>query len=110
MMDVFLYRDYRTMIRDFIASQKLHGGSLNYSRLAQAIKIQKSYLSQILAGRCDLSTDQLYRLSKVMGLTQDQFDYLFLLLESERTQIPERKEILRSRVSQIQIERAQLSA
>lgn len=93
-MSVFHHNSYRTIIREFVDTAKKNGANMNYSRLSLTMGVQKSYLSQALSGRCELNQDQLYRAAQLMNLTDNETDYLMLLLDRERTQIPERKSYL----------------
>lgn len=93
MLPIYRYDDYRKFLREAVDERK-ESGSLNFSRLADAISVQRSYLSNVLNGRGNLNSDQLFLLGEQLYLSRDQSDFLLLLLEIERCQIPARKALL----------------
>ena len=66
-----------------------------FQSLAHAARIQKSYLSKVVTGRADLTTDQLYLICRHLDLDPEAARYLELLLERERSGVAERREELR---------------
>ncbi len=96
-MTPYIYQNYRLYIRAAIENAKRSGADLNYSRLAKSIGVQKSYLSQVLAGKCHLNSDQLFKAAMTLKLTTDECEFLVLLLELEKTSIVERRELLQGK-------------
>lgn len=100
-MSPYRYESYRDFIRDAVEQAKRDGSQLNYSRLAKTMGIQKSYLSQVLSGKCHLNADQVYRMAKSLNLPADACEFLVLLLEQERTAIEERRQFLNARRTEL---------
>lgn len=96
-MRIYAYQSYRTFIRDAIEGAKRVNTGMNYSQLAKAVGVQKSYLSQVLAGKCHLNSDQLFKAAKCLGLDLEESEFLILLLEQEKTTIEERRLFLNAR-------------
>lgn len=77
------------IIKAYIQEQKVLGNQITYQKLAFELRMQKSYLSKIIAGNACLNRDQAYLLSKKMKLNDSQQEYLFLLVDRERAGIGE---------------------
>lgn len=65
------------------------------------MRIQKSYLSKVMAKKASLSRDQLFLFSKEIGLSHEQMEYLFLLLDYERCAVSEYKEHLKKKIDKL---------
>jgi uncharacterized protein (TIGR02147 family) len=96
--DLFEYRDYRDWLRDFISDQKKIPAKVTAAKLADAIGVQKPYLSKILAGHAHFSTDQLFLLAEFLQLDSDQFEFLTLMLEFARSGLKKRKDSLQRKM------------
>lgn len=88
------YLDYRIYLRDLIDLKRQVSATTTYSRLADAIKVQRSYLSNVLGGRGNLSEDQLYLLIRELNLNPSETAYLEQLARIDRCQVPSRKKDL----------------
>lgn len=73
-----------------------------YQRMAEHMRIQKPYISKVINGRADFSTDQLYMAADFLNFNEEERDYLLLLLEYERSTYQERREILKDKIESIQ--------
>src|SRR5690349_8293882 len=93
-MQVFEHRDYVSCLRGAIAARKAASPSFTLARIAASTKIQRTYLSHVFAGRAHLSRDQLFRIADLLALSEEESDYLLLLLDLERCEVPRRKERL----------------
>jgi len=91
-MDVFSLRDYKEAIHAKLAEKKrLLGNRFTYEKLARRIGVQQTYLSRVLGPNGPhLSEDQLYRIASDLGFGHDERRFLQLLLERDRSEIPER--------------------
>ncbi len=94
MNPIYEYEDYRKFLRDLIELKKLTNGSITYSSLADAIKVQRSYLSNVLSGRGNLSEDQLYLLMMELNLNAVEQAYIEQLAAVDRCQVQIRKKEL----------------
>ena len=101
-MSLFQEKSYRSAIERIVSSRKHLDSRMRFGLLAESMRIQKSYLSKVLRGDAHLSTDQLYLGCKYLGLTPEESKYLQLLLEFERSTLPDRKESLRKQVERMQ--------
>ena len=101
-MTAFRYENYKSFLKDALEIKKKRDPSLSFARLAEAAKIQRSYLSQVLNGAPHLSGDQLYLIAQCLGLAHPETDYLLLLLEIDRSTVEERKHELTARRKSLQ--------
>ena len=100
-MNIFQEKSYRQAIEKIVSTRKHLDSRMRFSLLAEAMRIQKSYLSKVLKGEANLSSDQLHLGCQYLELNADESRFLQLLLEKERTGIPERKESLDAQVEKI---------
>lgn len=77
-------------VKEYLVQSVARHPTLNYSRLAEALRVQRSYLSQVLADKARLSADQLYLAAKSLGASRLEVRYLLLLSELERAQVKDR--------------------
>ena len=98
----FRYFDFREIVKELVAERKSVEPHFNFSRLAQILGVQKTYLSKVMAGNASLSSDQIYTLAEYFALTKEEHEYLTLLTEYERTGLAKRKQILEKKISAIQ--------
>ena len=103
---IFKYLDYRDFIKSLVEKKP---SPYSYQSLAQAMRMQKSYLSRILGGAGQLSQDQGYHLSQHLKLNPTEKEYLELLIEWDRTGIQQRKRALRTKIQSIQKSKIQTS-
>lgn len=103
-MNIFRHLDYRAVIREVIDAQKQVRSGLTFQSVAAVMGIQKSYFSQVLAGRAELNQDQLFLFCEYFELTSEQSEFLILLLEYSRSAIGQRREFLKKKIDLIQTE------
>lgn len=83
LMDIFEYKSYKTFIRDYVESLPSNGrGEL--TRLAQALSIHNTTLSQILKGQKNINQEQAIDLANYLNFNEEELDYLLLLINYER--------------------------
>lgn len=70
--------------------------------MANFTRIQKPYLSKVMNGRADFNSDQLYMSCKYLEISDEEINYLLLLLEYERCTYPERREQLLAKIQKTQ--------
>lgn len=78
----FSHRDYRDALREWAKSLP-KGARGAKARLARALSISPSHLSQVLSKKRRLSPSQAFELGKAMGLPREQCEYLGLLATLE---------------------------
>ena len=79
MTNIFDFKSYKEWLKRLCSEER---GLL--SRLADAAECQKSYLSACLNGKGQLTLDHGLGIAEHLGLTDNEQDYLFLLIEKER--------------------------
>jgi uncharacterized protein (TIGR02147 family) len=99
-MNAHAFTDYRRFLRDLIEAKKRSDPQVTCGRLADRAGVQRTYLSRVLHGRGSLSGDQLYLIARELQVPEKEREYLQLLLETERCQVPERREKLLKRRDQ----------
>ena len=93
-MTVFDFEDYREFLKAIthkLSSEK--AGEM--SRMAKALKVSTSFLSQVLQGNKNFSHDHAFLLSKYLRMTDFEHRYLIELVNLARATHPELKEITR---------------
>ena len=93
-LNIYTYSNYRKFIKDYFEFKKSIDRSFTYGKICDAIGMQRTYLSHVIAGRGDLSEDQLYGLSEKMDLSEEEERYFQLLLSIEKCGVWTRKEKL----------------
>ena len=109
-MNIYAENDYRKILAASLQEKKSIDSQLNFQRMAEAIRVQKSYLSNVLKGRSQLSADQLFLASNFLGFSIEQANYLNLLLEYDRSGVQDRKVILKKEITRIQTEQLESKA
>lgn len=98
----FSTSDYRRLVRQGIEQRKIFQKDFTFDYCARSARIAKSYLSRVLAGKADLSTDQLWLISDALDWNADEREYALLCLEWSRASVAERKKALAARIKAIQ--------
>jgi transcriptional regulator with XRE-family HTH domain len=105
---LYSYLDYKLAIRERIETRKLLDPSVTFEKAATAMRIQKSYLSRVLKDEtAHLTPDQLFRCCQFLAMHASEMEYMELLLESAKSDIPERREILLRKIRKFQQKGAQ---
>lgn len=100
-MDLFKTLNHREILNDLIENKKKQGKRLSFSSLADAVGVQKTYVSRVMAGDACWNADQVFVLSQEFELTDDQAEYFALLVEIERSGLEKRRQALQTRVKEI---------
>lgn len=81
-VDIYSYREYQPFLEAICESKGLRSG---YKReIAESMQIQGAYLSRVLKKKVNLNLEQAFRLSKFLGMNEEERSFLFLLIEKER--------------------------
>lgn len=83
--------DFREYVRQTLARRQAVDPTFTSTKVAKKMRIQRSYLSNVLNGRGSLTQDQAYLFSRAVGLSASEEHYLSLLLELDRSVVEERK-------------------
>lgn len=109
-MSIFSRLDYRENLKTLVENRKKIDSSVTYQRMAEHMRIQKAYLSQVIKGNRDLSQDQLYMAMDYLDLRDHERDFLKLSLEYERSGLMVRKRELKVYLKEMQKKYAKTSA
>lgn len=83
MLSIFEFINYRKYLAAWIEAR----GDLSYGqkgKIAVALGVSSSLISQVLKGEKSLTSDQTFELATYMGLTEGESDYLHILVEQDR--------------------------
>ena len=100
-MNIHQLSDYREIVRQLLKRQKKLGHKTTLHDVAKAVNVQRPYLSKVLNGNADLNSEQMFYLCKFFSLSDEQADYMNLLLERDRATRLERKKSLESKIKLI---------
>jgi uncharacterized protein (TIGR02147 family) len=78
-MSIFDYTDYKAYVKDWLASQPRKGRGI-LRRMAEHLKMSSTMLSHVFQGDKHLSVEAVSDLVEFMGLGEDEFEYLLLLV------------------------------
>lgn len=107
-MGLYQQTDYRKALRDILDERKRADASLSFASYADAIGVQKTFVSKVLGGNAHLSDDQLYLTFNYLNLSKDESSYFRLLYDYARSGLHNRKKEILSEIRKIQEEKRQL--
>ncbi len=106
-MPVFEYSDYKEFLKDQISSHKHIRGYL--SRLAEAAKCQKSYLTQVIKGHVHFTPEHAMGASTFWDFSESETDFFVELVHFARTDHGDLKRRITKRLKLIREEQENLS-
>lgn len=101
-MNIFAQNDYRAILRQAIEERKQLDPSINFQEMAAFIRVPKSYLSRVVNGKANLSSDQLFQICEYLNFNKTERNFLQLLLEHARTGLKTRKKLLTEEINLMQ--------
>jgi uncharacterized protein (TIGR02147 family) len=108
-MNIFEFKDYRKFLISWLLLEKKQG-RLNASSLAEKIRVHPTFISQVLKGNKDLSSEQWISVCELMNLTEIETDYLHFLLHLNRAGTKEARAFYQRKLDEILSRRLQLQA
>lgn len=93
MLNVFQYSRYFKYLKDL--SQK---ESYTVTDLAKAAEVQRPYMSNVLADRAYLNSEQAFRICRFLGFSSKEQDYFLALVELEKASAGEYKSFLKKKL------------
>ncbi len=99
-MNIFDYSSYKSFVKDHVNSLP-RGGRGELSRIAKAISVHTSSLSQVLNAEKDLTMDQSLSLSEYLGLNSRETDYFVLLVNKSRASTGKAKNYFQTRMNDL---------
>ncbi|UYL10276.1 DUF4423 domain-containing protein [Bdellovibrio sp. SKB1291214] len=81
MVSVYEFTDYKTYLKKRVSQSEQRGFA---TRLAEAAGCQRSYFSTVLNGNIHLLPEHAFGISEFLGLSHEEQEYLFLILDYNR--------------------------
>lgn len=101
-MEFYSSLDYRKILNYLVEREKAKGIDCSFSKVAEAIRVQRPYLSKIMNGSADFSEDQMHLLCEYFEINNDEKFYLELLLQYSKSGLKERKDALKKEIHRFQ--------
>ena len=96
-MSIYLYRDYRTFLKDFLKRK----GRGSQSSLALAIQCTKGFLSQVLSEKMNFNTEQGFLCAQWLKLDSKATRFFLLLIRYQGASSSELKSFLKKEIDHI---------
>jgi len=100
-MNLYNYLNYKNFIKDQIKSSPTKGRG-EYGRMAKAMQISSTLVSQIFNGDRELSLEQAFLISDYLNLSFDEREYFELLVLKERSGLKKQKDAYLEKIRTIQ--------
>lgn len=100
MKSIFQYTDYKEYFRDYLESLEDRARG-EHARIAKAIRVNSSLLSQVFGGPRNLNQDQAFKLGMYWGFNKLQTQYFIALVQLERAGSKQLKVFLKETLDQI---------
>ncbi len=95
----FKYLDYRKNLKDYIKRPEVKTRVGGVVKVAEACGMHGPYLSGALNERIHLNQDQLYELCSVLGIENEEEEFLVLCLEYTRSVSQSRRKLLKEKLN-----------
>lgn len=105
-MSVFRYDSYKNFLRDELALRKRPGLMTD---LASQVGCDRTYLSQVLSGKAQLTPDHALTLAEAWALSAEEADFFLLLVLKERSGLPKAKQKIVEKLEKARKENLNLS-
>ena len=100
-MNIYECLDYKEFINKYI--QSLPGeGRGEYGRVAKAVRVSSTLISQIFKGSRELSLEQAFLISEYLNLNEEELDYFELLVLMARSGIKKQKDFYLTKIKKLQ--------
>lgn len=109
MISVYRHETYRQAFKALFSEKRKSPFRLSTAKLASHIQVQPSHLTNVIKERNHFSSDQIAALGSVLGLEEDEIEYLDLLKEWERAEFKPRKNKLHKKVKEIRDQKLRTS-
>lgn len=109
-MSFFSHTDYRLALKELVADRKTLEPRFGFHVLAEAARIQRPYMSKVIAGTAELSLDQMHLIAEALHLDEERSEFLELLLNYSRSSVFSRKKKLKKRIDEIAESKLKISA
>jgi uncharacterized protein (TIGR02147 family) len=95
---VFKSSDYKHFLKHRLAQAEPF--PVTQAALARAAGVKASYLSQCLNGKVQLLPEQLHAIGVHLKLSEEEIEFLLLLLQYERSGLPAHRSFLKKRITE----------
>lgn len=99
MVDIFKYSQYFKYLKDLTSKS-----NLTVTELAKAAHVQRPYMSNVLAARASINTEQGFKLSRYLGHSSQEQEYFLALVELEKASHGDYKNFLKKKISDLKQE------
>lgn len=99
-MSAFKYLDYQAYLKAYI-QQKPKGGRGELRRIAEALGVSPTLMSQILAGSKDFSLEQAEGFTRYAGFNTLEQEYFLALVQYARAGTTSLKKLLRAKIDEL---------
>jgi uncharacterized protein (TIGR02147 family) len=106
LVSVFDFQDYREFLNAWIESQGARGIK---GRLAQAANVSSTLISLVLKGDKHLTLEQAVEIGEFLGMSEQETDYFFLLVELGRAGTVKLRQKLKKKIREQQEESKKLA-
>jgi transcriptional regulator with XRE-family HTH domain len=97
-MSIYQFNSYTDALLEAVSLKKQVDPKWTMAQLAEASGMQPSYVTNVLKGRGDFNSEQLFRVCERLDLDLEMTDFLTLLLELKKTTYPKRKTLLEKKL------------
>lgn len=97
-MNVFAYNTYKEFLKAYIMQNELHG---IISQVASACGCDRTYISQVLNGKAELTPDHIIQFCEYLSLNETETNYILLLSLRDRSASIKARKSLDIRIKQI---------
>ena len=102
MIEIFESDNYREIIKScLLDKKKIYGRDYTFEKMARACRLQRTYLSSVLAGNGHLNSDQVYMACQFLGFDDNEYHYVSLLHEFDKSVFPKRKKHLQTEIDRL---------
>lgn len=108
-MNIYEFRDYRSVIADWMKTQPKAGRGSG-RRIAQYLGVSTVLVSQVISGKREFSLEQALRLADLLGLSSDERDYFFLLVNHEKAGSKQLTDYFAAQIKDVQEKRRDLKS
>jgi uncharacterized protein (TIGR02147 family) len=102
---IYEYIDYKVYLEDLIHSKPNEGRGVK-AKLAEAIRVQTAYVSQVFNGSAHFSLEQADEINRFLGHRRDESSYFLLLVQHARAGTPSLREHFMDQIVQLREARA----
>lgn len=106
-MNLFEFTDFREYLEAFVKTQPRNGHGYKL-KIAEALRVHPTLITQILKGRKSFSNEQAYALTQFMGLSDIEKDYFLTLIDLDRAGSVSLKKFIESKLLKLRQEHAKV--